>query len=56
MDSNNERVLAYDMATTVELDEQETEAISGGFVPFRMAATLEPTTFNYMSFDLNLDH
>lgn len=55
MDSTNQRVLAYDLATVVELDEQELATISGGNFPLQMA-TLQPTTFNFMTFDLNLDH
>lgn len=55
MDSINERILAYDLATAIAQDEQEVVAISGGTYPIRKA-TLQPTTFNYMSFDLNLDH
>lgn len=52
----NERVLAYDLATVIDPDDPSLEASGGNGGGFPVIPTLQPTTFNGMSYDLNLDH
>ncbi len=51
-----ERVLAYDLATVIDPDDPSLEASGGNGGGFPVIPTLQPTTFNGMSYDLNLDH